>query len=246
MREHSASLNKRNISFENIGRRKQHDPNLIQLYEFHYDIGQHTSNNRTYTEELLTHYHVTTRAYLKAKGFKETNGYFEVIDGKIVKCERVWKTLWAAIEERDGNNQSGEYLASLIEHNCRMLSGKWPPTHADCRETYDILMQIQNHYFQLYLLEQVHPQYSAGKKRMPESRSKRSDFEAKAIRIFKKLKIDNPKLKKEDCYRHTEIKLKEKYGDNIPKASTIKSWLKSNVSIKHWWKDEEAQIKKVG
>ncbi len=151
------------VKFGNHGRKKQHETTLIELYELPFDIGAPTSNKPSYAESLVTDCHMQAKEYLKTKGFEDTNGYFDVINGEIVKCDHERLSLLGAIEERDKSGQEGEYLAAKIDHYCRMLPNKLPPTHTKCSEVFDIILLIQNYHFQLYLLEQVHPQYSAGK-----------------------------------------------------------------------------------
>lgn len=231
------------VKFGNHGRKKQHETTLIELYEKPFDIAASTGNKPTYAESLVADCHMQAKEYLKIKGFEDTNGYFDVINGKIVKCDHMRLSLLGAIEERDKRGQGGEYLAAKIDHYCKMLPNKLPPIHTECSEVFDIILLIQNYHFQLYLLEQISPQYSAGQKKMPKTIEKRSRYEAMVLELFKECKRRNPTFTKEDCYLNIYNQLEKTYKEDAPKASVIKGWLKSNKSLLQWWKIEEAEKK---
>ena len=156
----------REIKFQNIGREKKHEVTLFELYEIPVEING-INNAQSFAERRLTFYWMQAQEYLKIKGFEDTTGYFRVIDGAVINSDTVWQPLFAAIEERDLSNggQTGEYLAALIDHKSRMLLNAWPPTHTEYSVILNEVMLIQEYFFRLFILDEVHPQYSAGKNR---------------------------------------------------------------------------------
>ena len=246
------------VKFKNKGRNNQHEITLFEVNTCDVKMSDiladctNDMNAQTYAEKALTHYWEQSKEYLKAYGFEEPEGYFKLINGEILKSETLWMPLWAVIEERNNSlgGQRGDYLAAIIEHKSRTLLGNWPPNPNNYSAVLDNVMQIQEFFFQLFLLEKVHAQYSAGNSRIEnaqEEKNKRKKFEVEAEKIFKKIKEEKIKNKikysKEACYAGTENRLKELYGKKGPKASAIKSWFKSREDLKTWWSNIEKQYK---
>lgn len=230
------------VIFKNVGRRSQHKVTLFEICQKKIDISDSDSSTQSYAEQMLTHYENEAKDYLKAKGFEDTTGLFQVtksgeVKRYIVGMENVLDALplVAAIEERDRNKggQTGDFLAASIDYYCQMIQNTWPPTHTDCSAVLDYVVLIQNYHFQLYLLENIQSRYSAGKTRTSEAikaRDMKSLYEQDAIRLFHEFRTNRngKKSSKEWCYQKIERELKKNNPDKeTPKASTIKSWLKA-------------------
>ncbi len=112
------------IKFDNIGRTKQHEVTLFELYESPFEFNDQATP-QSFAEQRLTYYAMNAQEYLKLKGFDDTTGYFDVINGKIERVEHVCLSLFAAIEKRDKSygGQTGEYLAALFDHNAECCLG---------------------------------------------------------------------------------------------------------------------------
>lgn len=233
------------IKFKNIGKNNQHEVTLINIIEHNVDIAsalKETKNTaQSYAEKRLTYWWEQAKEYLANKGFKDTNGYFIVNEKEIVPSS-MGLPLWAAIQEKDqpsvsnpqnSQGQSGEYIAALIDHKCKMLANTWPPHEAKCSATLHVAIQICELFNQLHLLDNIHPQYSAGKSRVGEAhdekRKLKEAFGEKAKSMYKKLLTKNPKLSATNCSKriHEELE-KNNLGSTIPAEETIRQWLRDS------------------
>lgn len=221
------------IEFRNVGRTKQHEITLFEFYELLAKIDDNVTG-QGFAERRLTFYHQHARDYLERKGFDDTTGHFCVTDGKVIRSDKIWLPLFAAIEERDRatGGQTGEYLAALIDHKCRTLLNTWPPNHNECSAVLDSVVLIQEYFFRLFLLDEVHALYSAGQHRTHEANEEKNKYEfmleAETIGRAHRKKGKN----KESCYLKISTELKAKYGDIAPGKSAIKKWfLSGKISL---------------
>lgn len=228
------------IKFANVGRNKRHEVTLVNIAERNVDMTAILEGNlksqQSFADENLTHYWNQAREYLKAKGFKDIDGHFKVINGEVVQVNKPWMPLWSAIRERDKakGGQTGKFLAAIIDHRYKtLLNGGWPPRPEDFSAVLDIAMEIQSYFFQLYLLTIIQPQYSAGKARTHEAneaKNLKSIYFSDAEAIYRKYRAKS--YSKESCYQQTSNELKKNNPDKItPQAATIKSWLKSRKNL---------------
>lgn len=213
------------IKFRNIGRTKQHEVTLFKFYELLAKI-DNDLNEQSFAERRLTFYMQHAQDYLERKGFNDTTGHFCITNGKVVKSDEVWLPLFAAIEERDRvtGGQTGEYLAALIDHKCRMLLNAWPPIHNECSAVLDTVMLIQEYFFRLFLLDEVHALYSAGRHRTHEVNEEKNkqNFMEEAQKICRDYRGKGEN--KKNCYKKTSEDLIIEYGNSAPSEHTIKSW----------------------
>ncbi|MHB1221273.1 MAG: hypothetical protein ACYC0J_04695 [Gammaproteobacteria bacterium] len=217
----------REVKFANIGCKKQHKVELIKIADRDFDLQDFAESSQSPAEELLTHYQASAITYLKNKGFEEISGVFRYQDGRIIKIDdHLGMPLFAVIQERDKNEQTSEYIAAKITFLCERLILKWPPEHSYCSEALNQAMLIQNLFFQFYLLENVHPQYSAGKAR---AGNRSNPYKNEAEKTYKHYRLTG--LKKSECYRKTAKKLKKLYPDSAPTEATIKFWFKSRKDL---------------
>ena len=142
-------------------------------------------SGNTYTDELITHYWDTVTQYLQATGIEDPSGLWCIINGDLIRIpenEVVGRDkttgkpipampLWAAIQERDKSRggQTGDYLAALVYHHCESFIGarnqvRWNLGRATQEQTQmhvtamsNSAMLAQTFFFQLYLLEVIHP-----------------------------------------------------------------------------------------
>lgn len=220
------------IHFENTGRKKQHKITLFEITENSVDIAaclsSKSGSTQSYAKDRLSHYMTQAQAYLKDKGYDDISSHFRLINGEVVKCQpgEVWMPLWAVIEERDQpKGQTGELLAAVIDHTCRMLLTTWPPHPNEYIAFLGEAMRVQEHFFQLFLLENVQPQHSAGSSRTDEANQGFLRFKPDAKSEYHQLKEKYSVL---ECSKRIFTKLKEKYpNENIPTAETIRDWLKN-------------------
>ena len=223
----------KDVPFRDIGRRKQHKVTLIGYGECKFDIAAKPSD-QSYAESMLADSHRQALEYLKNKGFDDATGLFHVVNGGVERWTEGMENkinampLVFAIKERDKKKgQAGEFLAALIDHKCRtLLNGGWPPDPRNFSAVLDLTVEIQHYFFQLYLLDNVHPQYSAGKSRVQpanEARNLLPHYQAETKALYKKYTSEG--YSKNKTYSLVAEILKEKYPKkNTPKASTIESW----------------------
>ena len=225
----SNKINRKNgeIKFQNVGRKKQHKVALFSLTEHPAELNSSVSS-QNYAKNLLTHYWTQSQEYLKSKGYDNPSAYFRVIDSQVIECKpgEVWQPLFAALEERDqSTGQSGEYLAALIEHQCRGFI-PWPPSDNQYEAVLDKAMIVQQLFFQLYLYEKVQSQYSAGKSRVKEAHERFLDFKEEAIRHYHELKKNNLSKRKISGMIYDKLKTANP-NEDTPSLEAIRGWLKN-------------------
>jgi hypothetical protein len=105
-------MNNKKIKFRELDSKRKHKDTLTQIIEASIStddiFNNEAKNKQSYTEELLTHYWIQVKEYLKNKGFEDTNGLFCVCNGEVVCWNKKTRVsiknampLWAAIQKRD-------------------------------------------------------------------------------------------------------------------------------------------------
>lgn len=230
---------KQAVGFRNIGKNQQHEVTLIGVTEHGYDLASSVNTQNIiagYAEETIYDCWAEAKKILETKGFEDTTGFFCVIEGKIVKCDYLCLTLWEAIQQRDKGKKTGEYLAAIIDHKCKLFETakreyQWHGTPKSVIAMLNTAMEIQNFHFQLFLLEQVHPQYSAGTKRMHKDKNIKSEVQIEAEKKYREYRLEN--RTKENCYKLTATWLAKKFPtEKTPKAGTIKKAILRDEHLK--------------
>jgi hypothetical protein len=162
------------VKFADLDSKGKHKDTLTKIQERGISredlFNEEWEGRQSYAEELLTLYHTQAMEYLKSKGFDDTSGLFCVLNGEVVRWRKETgklitdaTSLFGAIQERDALlGQTGDYLAALIDHNCKMLLTKWPPTPDQFKGVLDTAMLVQNHFFYFYQREKLHFNFSIG------------------------------------------------------------------------------------
>lgn len=233
------------VKFANVGRKKQHKVTLFKMLELPFEIDQ-SDSRLPFSESRINHYYTHSIEYLKARNIHDIDGYFCVVDGEVKKCDQDQRhplpamPLWAAIEERDKSRkgQTGDYLAALIIHKCKLLENVLYEIAMQNRHkelagvVLDTSMEVQELFFRLYLLENVHSQYSAGESRTVEANRQhalKDKFENEAEDLFREYRRNHTK---ESSYEKVANRLKKLHqGIKTPSKATIKTWFKSRIDL---------------
>lgn len=230
------------IKFKNVGRKQQHEITLFAVGEREFDF-EGLKPEQSFAEETLTHIHMQALRLLKERGIESVESLYYLNKNKEIV---VWKQeedsneldrmiLVSAIEKRDKlrGGQTGEYLAALIDQHCRtLLNGGWPPLPENHSAVLDLAMEIQDLFFKLYLLENIHPKYSAGNSRVDEAHDERNltHFKPEAEAIY--ISCRKNRVNKKNSYAETASELKRRHPTRkTPKAGTISAWFKRRKDL---------------
>lgn len=230
------------VKFRKVGAKEQHEVNLFGIATKPADF----SDSGNAQVSALTEIYDDAVAYLQQKGIADPTGLFHVVDDRVERwIEGVHPAisampLVAAIEQRDKmGGQTGEFLAAMIVHRGgqiqialnRFRSGD--KSEGNLAFIVETALMMQGNHFQLYLLERVHSQYSAGKARTNEANEERNlatPFQSDAEDLFRQLRAQSHS--KERCYELIAERLKQSNpGKKTPKAGTIKGWLKARKDL---------------
>ncbi len=234
-------MSDKKVEFENVGRNKQHKVDLFEVIEREFDIGN-LPENGSYAECILKDMLKQCLNLLELNGIDPHYKFYYVKDKKInpweENCEELPLSLYGAVCERDaalGNGRSEDYLASIVVGIIDQIFSHFRGHTADTIAHYWVLDQsliAQKHFFDLHLLKNIHPAYSAGNSRYTEAA--RDNHEAtnrlKAIAEEKMIELRAKNYTKEKCYKLVAEYLASEYQEKRS-AATVKRWLKGNKKI---------------
>lgn len=237
------------VLFKKVGRTNKHPVTLFEVFETPLTVEESFDPDNLKT--VATYCFEQAHTHLKNSGFDDPQGHFLVVNGKIERWTEGkgssinTMSLFAAILERDKNEQTGDFLAASIANELLAIDAAL----LDLKLNHDILsrdymarqfyyvmnriLHIQNLSYRLTQLEKIQAYYSGGKGRSEAGEPMEAIYGKKAEKYYREYILAGHT--QSNAYKLTSKKIRddEKSPDvKTPSASTIEFWFKQRPDLK--------------